>query len=418
MSPDGLWYWDGSAWRSLVSADGRSRWDGKAWVPLAAAPAPAAPVADDRPSWLPGHVEYEAAKPRAAAPAPAAEPAPAPAPAAQAYPGYRRPAAPAPSISIRNFIHAETIAPIALVMFVGVMGLGWYLTQARPQQAPPEVLVASHAQLAYQTGETLRFAVTQEQHGQLRLPDGTVSDEWDNVSAVEDWRVISVGSDGSYTVGVRFEKLSGQFDGDNVTFDPSHAKEAVLVVKPDGRVISGGTNGSAGGKATNSVPASDQFFSVLPDHDVKAGDSWGRTWTRPNPLGSGTATYSTTSTFDHYDTLAQYGRSAVVRTQATLPIDMGLNVRQLLELTGDDTTGIPAGAAVEYKGNANDDITTYVDMTSRLPVHMLDVSNFDFDMTFTGMPSTGALAILQGVKFHWAGHQSGSMDLLELPKAV
>src|SRR5581483_1235493 len=176
--------------------------------------------------------------------------------------------------------------------------------------------------------------------------------------------------------------------------------------------------GSAGGKAINTVPASDQFFSVLPDHDVKAGDSWGSKWTRPNPLGSGTATYSTTSTFVHYDTLAQYGQSAVVRTQATLPIDMGMNIRQLLELTGDDTTGVPAGASVEYKGNSNDDITTYVDMGSRLPVHMLTVSNFDFDMTFQGMPSTGDLSVLQGKTVHWAGHQSGSMDLLELPKAV
>lgn len=421
ISPDGRWYWDGAGWRSLISADGRSRWSGTAWVLLEASPAPAlAPEApapapapsSDRPSWLPAEADWAPAKPRGAAPA--AEPEVPPADAAP----HQRPAAAAPSLKVHHLIGVETIAPLALVGFVAVLGLGWFLSQPKPQAQPPEVLVASNAKIGYQTGEVLRFAVTQEQHGQLTLPDGSKHDEWDNVSAVEDWRVISVGSDGSYTIGIKFEKLSGQFDGEDLTFDVTRAKEAVLVVKPDGRIVSGGTNGSAGGKATNSVPASDQFFSILPDHTVKAGDSWGSSWTRPNPIGSGTTTYNTTSTFVHYDSLPQFGSCAVVRTQATLPIDLGLNIKQLLELTGDDTSGIPAGATVEDKGNANADITTYVDMGSRLPVHMLDVSNFDFDETFTGLPTTGIFAALQGAKFHWSGHQSGSMDLLELPKPV
>jgi hypothetical protein len=46
---------------------------------------------------------------------------------------------------------------------------------------------------------------------------------------------------------------------------------------------------------------------------------------------------------------------------------------------------------------------------------MLDVSNFNFQMTFQGLPTTGDLAALQGT-FKWAGHQSGSMDLIDLPK--
>jgi hypothetical protein len=94
---------------------------------------------------------------------------------------------------------------------------------------------------------------------------------------------------------------------------------------------------------------------------------------------------------------------------------MGLNIRALLALTGDDGGGVPEGASVDYKGNSDSDTTTYVDMASRLPVHMLDVSNFSFDMTFQGLPNTKDFAPLQG-KFHWAGHQSGSMDLIELPK--
>ena len=42
LSPDGLYYWDGTRWQSTLSHDGRSRWNGTTWVPSGAASAPAA----------------------------------------------------------------------------------------------------------------------------------------------------------------------------------------------------------------------------------------------------------------------------------------------------------------------------------------------------------------------------------------
>jgi uncharacterized RDD family membrane protein YckC len=34
VSDDGLWFWNGTEWKSLVSADRQSHWNGSAWVPL------------------------------------------------------------------------------------------------------------------------------------------------------------------------------------------------------------------------------------------------------------------------------------------------------------------------------------------------------------------------------------------------
>jgi Flp pilus assembly pilin Flp len=34
ISPDGLWFWDGTQWRSAISPDRRWRWDGRTWVPF------------------------------------------------------------------------------------------------------------------------------------------------------------------------------------------------------------------------------------------------------------------------------------------------------------------------------------------------------------------------------------------------
>lgn len=34
ISPDGLYYWDGTQWQSTMSHDGRTRWNGSEWVPV------------------------------------------------------------------------------------------------------------------------------------------------------------------------------------------------------------------------------------------------------------------------------------------------------------------------------------------------------------------------------------------------
>lgn len=41
LSPDGMYYWDGTQWVSTLAHDGRSRWNGTAWVPTAQAGVPA-----------------------------------------------------------------------------------------------------------------------------------------------------------------------------------------------------------------------------------------------------------------------------------------------------------------------------------------------------------------------------------------
>ncbi len=34
LSPDGLYYWDGSQWQSTLAHDGRTRWNGSEWAPV------------------------------------------------------------------------------------------------------------------------------------------------------------------------------------------------------------------------------------------------------------------------------------------------------------------------------------------------------------------------------------------------
>ncbi len=219
-----------------------------------------------------------------------------------------------------------------------------------------------------------------------------------------------VDPDGTATMSFRFEQLSGRFDGQPVTFDAAQAHEIQLVISPDGRIVSGGTNGSAGGKQTNSVPGGDQFSSILPTHDVKAGDSWGVSFDRPNPVGSGTMHYTTVNTFLRYDDLDNR-KMAVLHTNYSLPIDVLLDIRQLLALTGDDPGAFPAASAISYKGHESGEMTSFVDVASHQLTKADDLSDFDFAMSFQGLPAGPQFAPLGG-SFHFTGRQNASLRKL------
>ena len=100
VSDDGLWYWDGTQWKSLVSADRQKFWNGTAWVPLPPSasiyqppvgPPPGLATEPRRP------LGTAAPSPQAAPPAPPPTAAPPPPPLSAALPsppGYLPPSAP------------------------------------------------------------------------------------------------------------------------------------------------------------------------------------------------------------------------------------------------------------------------------------------------------------------------------------
>jgi hypothetical protein len=422
ISPDGRFWWDGSQWQPLFTADGRFRWNGHEWTAVEAPLAAAAPgaagavvaPAPEKPAWLaegqalPNSPAAAAVTPPSAAQAAAAPAAAAAGPVDQGAPAWQVPIRQSSfGISISQPMMAFIAFGLLAVMFVGVYGYNQVFVHQDPGD---DVLVAKNIQLAYKTGDVERFHDQQKQTARLTLPAGQSIDTFADVDAVEDWRVIQVAADGTATVGLKFEALSGQFDGVDLTFNVKNAKEMQATISPDGRIVAGGTNGTAGGKATNSVPGSDQYFSVLPDHDVHVGDTWGSDWVRDNPLGSGKVHYRTTNKFLRYEYLSD-GRAAVIDTVATLPIDESLNLKVLDQLVGADDPSTPAGASVVYKGNADEHVISYVNLESRQVEKSAIVSNFDFDMTFQGLPNTKEYQVLAG-KFHFAGNQDADLTWL------
>lgn len=378
-----------------------------AWLPAVPAEPAAAPAAD-RPSWLPAGAElpvHRTSQPaaHAAAPQPALGP--------PAYGGPAQPARPSAGL-VDNlmFSRLPAMGGVAVFLIAAVVIGALAVSKVRTSQLDAPVLVASDVKLSYQVGVVERWHVHESDHGVLTIPNGQKLDSRGDSDATEALRIISIAPDGTATIGFKFEALSGYSDGDPIFFNPQKAKEINLVIRPDGSIVSGGTNGTSGGKPTESAPGNDQTWSIMPDHDVKQGDSWSKSFDRPNPLGSGTLHYATNSTFERYDDL--FGvKAAVIHTTYSMPIDVVLDLHALLALYGDDGAQFPAGAAVVYKGNSSGDLISSVDIGKHEVVKALVTDDADFQMTFTGLPDTPAFAPLKG-NWHYGGRLTGDAEKL------
>jgi hypothetical protein len=398
ISGDGRFFWDGSMWKPLYSPDGRHRWDGAQWVPTQAAQ-------PDRPSWLPAGAQPAV---RRSAPVPAV------APATPQIKSYIRPivaARPVPSLAESLlFSRLPALGGVAVFLIaaiaLGVLAVGKIRA---PEQITP-VLLANDVRLSYNVGVVERWHDHESDHGVITLPNGQKLESRSDADATFALRVISVAPDGAFTLGFKYESLTGFDNGQPIFFNPQKAREIILVIRPDGSIVSGGTNGTAGGKPTESVPGGDQNWSILPDRDVKAGDEWGKSFDRPNPLGPGIMHYSVRSKFVRYDDI--FGvKAAVVETRYSLPIDLTLDLHALLALYGDDGADFPAGVSVAYRGKCDGLLITSVDIHKHGVIKALVTDDADFDVTFQGLPDTPKFAPLKG-KFHYAGRDVGDMERL------
>jgi len=400
ISDDGRWWWDGQAWQSLFSPDGRFKWDGQRWLAVDAPPAafvpqllPAEPAVV-RPSWLDTGIMIPDE--------PGLRPVAASAPFSQA-------AAPAKFRVDFMGLLTDPKSGFVIIALLVLASVGGYKLFDRVTYITP-VLVASDGKLVYAAGTIQKFALHQDMHGRLICGCGQPEDSYSSLDAVARETVNNVAPDGTATVTIKFESLTGAYDGQPVAFDLAKAKPVVVVISPDGHIVTGGSSGTAAGSATDSVPGGDQYSSILPGKDVKQGDSWGREFTRPNPVGSGTMHYVTNNTFLRFDQMNGH-EAAVVQTAYFLPIDMLLDLHQLLALAGSDASMFPAGSAISYKGSEKGDMTTYVDTLTHQVALTQDSSDFDFQMSFQGLPNTPQFAPLQGV-IHFAGRQNSTMTLI------
>jgi hypothetical protein len=234
-------------------------------------------------------------------------------------------------------------------------------------------------------GNNLRYGLHMNMSGKLSLQGQSVPFTM-AVDETFSWKVDSVDAQGVATVEMRLEDMSGKVDGVSI---PNGGKfQTTLRIARDGRILAPGALTPAGGNSFSQLPGMDQFTPLLPVHPVKPGDTWTKTFSQPFPLGSGSLNYSTNNTFVRYEVVNGV-RAAVINTQLTTPLNITMDFRKLLALSGQARL-LPKGTnpTITYSGNVSMNQTAWFDPRMGEMIKQSGQGHFDLSMRFRGFPAT------------------------------
>lgn len=227
----------------------------------------------------------------------------------------------------------------------GVIALTLGVVLALTAGAVAFVLTRSQGEalaLKFTQGRDYRYHMQMKLDGEVSSSDEASTEPIDEtVDMTFGLHVVSVDRRGVATIDLEPVKGNMTINGEVVDF--SNPVRSRIRITSDGKLFgdSGGLT-AAGGSSGPPVPGFDQFTPLLPDHAVQPGDTWNKNFDRAFPLGDGVMHYATKNRFLRYETIGGI-RTAVVRSDLTIPLDWTLNVRELLEASDSPCSTCPQG---------------------------------------------------------------------------
>ncbi len=291
--------------------------------------------------------------------------------------------------------------------------------------------------VAFKKDQTYRYHYRSALNGSLTMGQGPALPIKADSSADAAWKIVSVDASGNTNVDLTLTNLKTSFTGSMVpgstttTTTTTTTQHVQFEVAPTGEILSGGGFSGPPSALSSSqglgLPGTDQFLAVLPGRPVKPGDTWTKTFTRPNPFGQSSITYTTENRFLRYENLKS-GRAAVIQTLATMPLDVGTDLQKAIAAAGGPASpppipvGVPVSGQIHIQGTSSTDSTTWFDMKTDQVERMTTVDTTDQTTTFVGIsglpspPATrGAVPPdLQGLlgPQHFTGRQTLQLDLV------
>ena len=203
-----------------------------------------------------------------------------------------------------------------------------------------------------------------------------------DISATEAVKVNSVDSSGTADLTITLSDFSLKSVSGGVTNTTTGLPVNSLDVKlrADGTVVEiNGTDVTAGGPFGALSGLGGGFFvaAVLPDHPVKVGDTWTKSYDQKDPKGTGTVHIDSNSKYQRDETVNGIS-AAVVETKSNGTID----VRMDRAMTG------TANGNVSIHGTFTTDVTTWIDPNGHRIVKSHSTSTDD--ATITLPEQTGA----------------------------
>ncbi len=253
--------------------------------------------------------------------------------------------------------------------------------------------------LAYKPGDTYKYGLHMVLKYTVAAQGMSLPIDLD-LSAKETVTVKSVNSSGTADLTVELANLTlkTSMNGTTNTTTTTAPKDVDVTIASDGRIVS--VNGNALG--TGSLPGMTGqggiVSAILPDKPVKPGDTWSKTYSEPNPLGSGTDQVTSDNKYLRDETVGGASTS-VVESKIKSTLDLSIDASSLaggsgmpgLPSTGAASPGGDTGMGVKgisIKGTTSTDATSWIDINAKRIAKSHATSSVDAILTVTMAPGS------------------------------
>ena len=239
--------------------------------------------------------------------------------------------------------------------------------------------------LAYKTGDIYKYSFHVVMKYTIAASGMSIPLDMD-LGAKETVTVKSVDSSGTADLSVDISNVTVKTSMSGTTNTTTTKTGGTLDMKvaKDGRVLS--VNGDAFGSST-ALPGmtgtqGGVVSAILPDHPVKPGDKWTKSYDEPNPLGTSAIHATSNSTYLRDESVGSI-KTAVIDSKVNTNLDMTIDLSSMLGASGAPapTSGAVGAETLSMKGTSNSDTTTWIDTSARRLVKTHSTGSVDATMT-------------------------------------
>jgi type IV pilus assembly protein PilA len=284
----------------------------------------------------------------------------------------------APTMPISLPGSRRSIALALVVVLVAAAGAYLFLNRS---SSPSGTALA----LSLTQGQTYRYHTDMTFDGSIKVAGqaAPVSMQFGEDFA---WKVESVDASGVATVTMTVESITSTVNGQSTSVgDPMTIQ---VKVAKDGRILTAGNLALTGGSSTaEGFPGTDQFLPLLPDHPVKPGDSWDKTFDQAFPFGAGKIHYVAHNSYLRNEAVGGV-QAAVIGGSVTVPLDLTIDPNEIskaLDAPSDPT--IPKGAKVLFTGTMNLTQTAWLDLAKHTLLKGSLAGAMDMTIQLKGIPA-------------------------------
>jgi len=152
-------------------------------------------------------------------------------------------------------------------------------------------------------------------------------------------------------------------------------------IASDGQMVSG-SELTVGGSGAAGPPGTSEFTPILPDHAVKPGDSWSRTYEQANPFGEGTLHVSVSGSLVSVEPDDSGHDVALIKTSATVPLDLTIDAAKVADSM--DLGRMPAKTKIAFSGSIDATGFSWVDVPTQQLLKSTTDAHFHLKMTIRG----------------------------------